>query len=430
MTVHDVLSSLREAGDRVRGFWLDGAGGRSWSGRRSILGLLEEGDPSLVFDAHRGVVERHCDGVVEEVGTDIFDALEREMAALAGSIEMWVGYFGYASRTDLPARASINGVPDAVWMGCRAPVVVDEPTVPESRTGRGDHTSDVPADVPTLEEYEHWFDTVQHHLRAGDTYELNLTYRTSRLSTCDPMTTYLRLRKFNPAPYAGLLTHRGTTLLAASPERFAKVDEDRWLETKPIKGTTSRGRNTAEDAAARWDLATDARFRAENLMILDLLRNDLATVCAVGSVTVPELMQVESYEHVHQLVSTVRGRLRPEVSTVASIRAIFPPGSMTGAPKRRTMELIDSIEPTARGIYSGAFGWIGTDGTADLGVVIRSAVATSAPGGHTYEIGCGGGVTVWSDARAEYDETMWKLSSVVGAIAERGEVAGPGAVRP
>ena len=246
---------------------------------------------------------------------------------------------------------------------------------------------------------------MQEQLRAGNTYEVNLTYRDDTGRADDPLATYLKLRATNPAPYAGLLRHRGTHLLSSSPERYATIDRRRWLETKPIKGTTPRGGTEEDDERLRASLATDPKYRAENLMIVDLLRNDLSMVCEVGTVDVPSLMAVESYATVHQLVSTVRGRLRDDVTTVGALRTLFPAGSMTGAPKLRTMEIIDEVEATPRGLYAGAFGWICADGRADLGVVIRSLYA--GPDG-VWRVGTGGGITVRSDVDEEWAETLWK----------------------
>ena len=188
------------------------------------------------------------------------------------------------------------------------------------------------------------------------------------------------------------------------------------METKPIKGTTPRGASEAEDAAERDRLASDPKFRAENLMIVDLLRNDLSMVCEPGTVEVPALMQVESYASVHQLVSTVRGHLRDGVGTVAALRALFPAGSMTGAPKLRTMEIIDRVEGSPRGVYAGAFGWIAGDGRADLGVVIRSLVARREEDAWSYTLGTGGGITVRSDVDEEYAETRWKAARLRSAL--------------
>jgi len=258
---------------------------------------------------------------------------------------------------------------------------------------------------------------VQEELRAGNTYEANLTYRLERSGELDPMAVYRRLRALNPAPYAGLLQHdvpgARAWLLGSSPERYAAIGADRVLETKPIKGTTPRGATPADDAASRRRLTEEGKFRAENLMIVDLLRNDLSTVCEPGTVEVPTLMAVESYATVHQLVSTVRGRLRPDVSTVGALRSLFPAGSMTGAPKLRTMEIIDRVEATPRGVYAGAFGWIAADGRADLGVVIRS-LATAGDG--RWSLGTGGGITVRSNLDEEYAESQWKAERLLTAL--------------
>ncbi len=259
---------------------------------------------------------------------------------------------------------------------------------------------------------------MQRQLRLGNSYEVNLTYREQIDSGVDPVAAYLRLRSINPAPYAGYLQHQGTALLSSSPERYATIDRHRWIETKPIKGTTPRGATTEQDAELARRLATDPKFRAENLMIVDLLRNDLSMVCEPGTVTVPVLMEVESYPSVHQLVSTVRGRLRDGVGTVEALRALFPAGSMTGAPKLRTMQVIEAVESSPRGVYSGAFGWISGDGRADLGVVIRSLVGQAGPDGasYRYTLGTGGGITVRSELDEEYAETRWKAARLRAAL--------------
>ncbi len=399
-----VLDAVRQGfarSDRV--FWLDGGGSRDWSGRRSLVGVLEDDDVSLTFDAARREVTRHQDGRSEVVGDDIFGVLEREIALDDGDADVhWVGCFGYASRPDLPARPWGIG-PDAIWMRSRGVRFFDhEPLVVSTGSTNVGERFDLPGTPPW---YAAAFAEVQEQLRAGNSYEVNLTYRDPVQGSPDPLATYLRLRASNPAPYAGLLRHRGTHLLSSSPERYATVDRHRWLETKPIKGTTARGDTTGQDESRAHELATDPKYRAENLMIVDLLRNDLSMVCEVGSVTVPSLMAVESYASVHQLVSTVRGRLRDDVSTLGALWALFPAGSMTGAPKLRTMQVIDEVEASPRGLYAGAFGWICADGRADLGVVIRSLYG--APDG-SWWIGTGGGITVRSDVDEEWAETLWK----------------------
>lgn len=395
--------------------WLDGGGARDWSRRKSLIGWLEEDDVSISYSAANREVTRHAGGRSEVVGDDPFVVLEGELAAGKRS-DQWFGYFGYAARPDLPALPDPD-LPDAVWLrpshireyehvlGLDTPPRASAATRP---AGRG--VSRRP------EAYATAFAAVQEHLHAGNSYEVNLTYRTRTPSTLSPAGAYLRLRTLNPAPYAGYLQHdvpgAEAWLLSSSPERYALVTDDRTIETKPIKGTTARGSTPDDDAAARGRLASDPKFRSENLMIVDLLRNDLAMVCDVGTVEVPALMEVESYASVHQLVSTVRGHLRDDVTTVGALRALFPAGSMTGAPKLRTMEIIEEVEATPRGAYSGAFGWISGDGRADLGVIIRTLVSA----GGEYVLGTGGGITVASEVADEFDETRWKAERLLQAI--------------
>ncbi|MDP2773357.1 MAG: anthranilate synthase component I family protein [Nocardioides sp.] len=423
MSPGDPVAFFREvAAARSRCFWLDGGGAREWSGRRSIIGWLEPDDVSLTYDAARREVTRHAGGRAEVVGDDVFAVLETELAT-GDAADQWFGYLGYACRPDLPAAPAVPGeLPDAVWMRPRHVRLFEHPPppglVPEGAPGRTlGHTPQPPPQPPSS--YAAAFERVQQELHAGNSYEVNLTYRTETRSDLDPATAYLRLRELNPAPYAGFLQHdlpgARSWLLSSSPERYALVGADRTIETKPIKGTTPRGVDAAEDERQRQSLATDPRFRSENLMIVDLLRNDLSMVCEPGTVVVPTLMEVESYATVHQLVSTVRGRLADGVSTVAALRALFPAGSMTGAPKLRTMQIIEDVESSPRGVYSGAFGWVAADGRADLGVVIRS-LTTSGDG--RYLLGTGGGITVQSDVASEWEESAVKADRLLASLVE------------
>lgn len=372
-----------------------------------VRGVLAPDDLSITYDAARREVRAHPGGAL--LGDDVFGVLD---GLLDGDpATLWVGWFGYASNPDLPARPA-EGVPDAVWMraGRVEPL---EPLEPAGRvpTRRG---TQPPEHSTPPSWYAEAFAEVQRQLRAGNTYEVNLTHRIELDSAVDPDTAYARLGAVNPAPYAGHLRHLGSHLLSSSPERFASVRGDR-LVTSPIKGTTPRGATPAEDAAQRERLLTDPKLRAENLMVTDLLRNDLARVCRPGSVLVTGLMQAESYATVHQLVTTVEGRLTDGVSTLQAVRALFPTGSMTGAPKLRTMQVIEAVETSPRGIYAGAFGWISGDGRAELAVVIRSLVRS--PAGR-WSLGTGGGVTVRSDLVEEWAETEWKVRRLAGVLEE------------
>jgi len=399
-----------------RCFWLDRTHARGWPGLGSVVGWLADDDVSLSLDATRGRVLRHASGRSEVVGTDVFAVLETEIADGPGDA-LWVGYLGYASRPDLPARGG-SELPDAVWLRVDPRRLV---------TVEPEQTSTVPPDaapgdarLTDEQSYAAAFDTVQEHLHAGRSYEVNLTYRVATSSAADPADVYLALRHRSPAPYAGYLQHdvvgaRGW-LLSASPERFLGVDAERVAEARPIKGTLPRGTTEAEDRALAQRLASDPKSRAENLMIVDLLRNDLSRVCRPGSVEVPSLMEVESYAQVHQLVSVVTGHLQDDVSTIGALRSVFPPGSMTGAPKLRTMEIIDEVETTPRGVYSGTFGWVRPDGRADLAVVIRSL---TSGGDGRWELGTGGGITVRSEVTEELEESYAKARALLRALRSR-----------
>lgn len=252
------------------------------------------------------------------------------------------------------------------------------------------------------------FDRVQRYLHDGDCYQVNLAHAFTIAVQGDPWHAYLRLRRDNPAPFAAYLDTPYGQILSASPERFLQVSASGVVETKPIKGTCRRGRDAAEDAALAQALAQSPKDRAENVMIVDLLRNDLGRVCRTGSVTVPSLFAVESFATLFHLVSTIRGELAAGTDALDLLRGAFPGGSITGAPKRRTMAIIAELEPLSRGIYCGTIAHLGWDGAMDSNIVIRTLVHQAGQ----LQCHAGGGIVIDSDGEAEYQETLLKSAAL------------------
>jgi para-aminobenzoate synthetase component 1 len=260
----------------------------------------------------------------------------------------------------------------------------------------------------TRASYAAAFAKVQGYLQAGDCYQVNLAQRFSASATGDALHAYLKLRRLSPAPYSAYLNFPEVQILCASPERFISVREGQ-VETRPIKGTRPRDSDPKIDAQLADELSTHPKDRAENLMIVDLLRNDLGKSCKPGSVRVPMLFEVESYANVHHLVSTVQGELSDECDALDMLSGCFPGGSITGAPKLRAMQIIDELEPHLRGIYCGTIGYVGFDGNMDSNIVIRTLVYSHG------EIRCwaGGGLVADSVCDAEYQETLDKASAML-----------------
>ncbi len=256
--------------------------------------------------------------------------------------------------------------------------------------------------------YAQAFDRVHAYICAGDIYQANLTFPVALRATGTASALYHALCRVQPVRYGALIEEEGRAILSRSPELFFRTGADGLIETRPMKGTQPRSADPAEDARRRYFLQTDEKNRAENLMIVDLLRNDLSRICTPGSVRVPELFTVESYETVHQMTSHITGRMEPGTGLGQILTALFPCGSITGAPKLRAMEILAALESAARGVYCGTIGWAAPDGRAEFNVAIRTLLLE----GDAAMLNVGGGVVYDSTARSEYEEALWKTRFV------------------
>ena len=312
----------------------------------------------------------------------------------------------FISEKDRRARAAARCHDEARWAVSARPIPAPQNAV----SGRG-----VCRAVPSLSraDYLRAVAHVQERIAAGDCYEVNLSRRLTVGAHVDPRALFSSLCRTNPAPFAAFMETETGAIVSSSPERFLRVTAGE-AESRPIKGTAPRGSDIALDRAAAEKLRLSGKDRAENVMIVDLARNDLGRVCRTGSVAVTDLCALESYAGVHHLVSTVRGRLLEGRTALDAARALFPPGSMTGAPKIRAMEIIDALEPVRRGPYAGVAGYIAAGGDADLSVLIRAFVLS----GDVVDLQTGGAVVSDSDPVGEYEEAVLKGERAVAALAE------------
>ncbi|GLP96426.1 aminodeoxychorismate synthase component I [Paraferrimonas sedimenticola] len=264
----------------------------------------------------------------------------------------------------------------------------------------------------TQSQYNQSFEKIQQHLLSGDCYQINLTQRFELAYQGDEFEVYLRLREHNQAPFGGFIRLEDHAILSLSPERFIQA-KGGWIETKPIKGTRPRFDEPDADQASASELANADKDRAENLMIVDLLRNDFGRVAGPGSVEVTKLFAIESFPAVHHLVSTIQAQLAPGLKPLDALRAAFPGGSITGAPKIRAMQIIEALEPSRRSVYCGSLGYVSQDGQMDTSICIRTLVAQQ----QTLYCWAGGGIVADSQMNAEYQETFDKVSKILPILA-------------
>jgi para-aminobenzoate synthetase len=454
-------------------FWLDDAAG---AGRTFIGTSVGPGSELLTQlpgeDRVRVVGE---DGSSSVADGSIFDLLRRRLSERRVECDLpfdfcggYVGYFGYGLKRGLGSPNRFEAAePDSCFMAATRMVAFDEsageafvigvvppgvpragveaevdelvrrlekipppPSAPLGRPARSGSVADAmaaefagdpagpvadPAVALALDRpaYLDAIAAAQQALYDGESYELCLTNRLRLpVDAADPRTVFARQRALNPAPYGAFLRFGDIAVLSSSPERFLRISPGGEVEARPVKGTRARGATPAEDGRLREELRSSVKDRAENLMIVDLLRNDLSRTCEVGSVVVDELIGLETHPHVHQLVSTIRGRLRDDRDPLGCVEACFPGGSMTGAPKLRSMEILDRLEPEPRGIYSGALGYLGLGGGVDLSIVIRTAVLRDG----VATVGSGGAITVRSDPEDEWREMLLKARPILDAL--------------
>lgn len=439
-------------GASTTAFWLDSA---SFSPGRARWSFMGDGSGPFAERISYAVAEGRVRRDGETSKQTIFDALARWLAergiARPPGIESpflpgWVGYLGYELKADAGAAdAHRSPLPDAQLLFADRIVAFDHEMqritlLAADLSGRQARAEawfdDVLARIvhapaladpppplgqprfrPALDDaaYLARIHGAKEAIRKGESYEVCLTNEFVAKAAVEPWDAYRRLRHANPAPFAAYLRFDGLAILSSSPERFLRIGEDGIVEARPIKGTIRRGVDDWQDIELAEKLRSSLKDRSEHLMIVDLLRNDLGRVCAIGSVEVPDLFAIERYATVHQMVSTIRGRLAAGTSPIACIRAAFPGGSMTGAPKLRTMAILDELEGRPRGIYSGAIGYVGLDGSVDLSIVIRTAVCHDGE----VRIGAGGAIIDLSDPDEELAEVRLKCRALIEVFGGR-----------
>lgn len=421
------------------------------AGRFSFIGV----EPFLVFKSKRDKVQITLDGKMYLEKTDPLDRLKSILNEyrLENNTHLpftsgGIGYFSYNLKNMLevlPHKASDDlKMPDIYFVFYKALIIFDKEspgevhisaldiTTQDAKSAR-DITSEIksrlgtpnlnpkipdPPEIrPTLKsnftkkKYLNAIEKVLDHIKAGDIYQACLTQRFSAQWNSDPYSLYLKLNKINPSPFSAYLNFDEASIISSSPELFLRRVGNS-LQTRPMKGTRARGKSDAEDIKNKKDLEESQKDISELLMIVDLERNDLGRVALPGSVRVTEMRRIETYPTVFQTIAVVEGELDKSANNIDIIRAAFPGGSITGCPKIRAMEIIDSLEPTQRGVYTGALGYLSFHDTMNLNIAIRTMVCKN----HKLYFGAGGGIVSDSDPEAEYEETLVKARALIDSL--------------
>ncbi|KRT54708.1 aminodeoxychorismate synthase component I [endosymbiont of Ridgeia piscesae] len=358
-----------------------------------------------------------CGGAIGYFGYDLvrrFESLPSLAEDAEGLPEMQIGLYDWALVVDHHAESSwLLGQGRDTRTERRWDELVALFSNPKPAEAGGFQLTGPLGSNLTRAEYQQRFERIQRYIHDGDCYQVNFAQRFEAPAEGDPWALYLRLRRTNPAPFGAYLQLPDSTLLSSSPERFLRLCGDR-VESAPIKGTSPRFADPEADRRSRRQLQQSEKDRAENLMIVDLLRNDLGRVCRPGSIRVERLFEIESFARVHHLVSQIEGRLAAGRDALDLLQASLPGGSITGAPKLRAMQIIEELEPHRRGVYCGAIGYLGFDGAMDTNIAIRTMVWSD----QRIRFWAGGGIVADSEVDAEYQETLYKVAPQIELLQE------------
>lgn len=424
---------LRSAGGAV---WLD-SGTSDHPGRR--FDVLAAAPRGLIFQGRDGLIVSG-DLPASQPEDDVFSFVERHISKMPAMDSAdhqsfntgWIGYIGYDAGMPLhglPTRGEDphtgmgyydwaivqDHATQRTWLYAEsqaAQVSAEQILAAEAENAGPFQLTEAFSSTSPAPSYQDQFSRLQGYITSGDCYQANLARHWSAAYQGDPLGAYIELRERFAGPYSAYIELGRHHILCLSPERFLMADRG-TLQTKPIKGTRRRGTTPEEDTRLLQELATSTKDKAENLMIVDLLRNDLGQVCRTGSIHVPTLFGLETFANVHHLVSTVEGQLRTECTAMAALKACFPGGSITGAPKRRAMEIINELEPAPRGIYCGSIGYLDASGKMDMNIAIRTLACSQG------RIHCwgGGGIVADSRCEAEYQEIEDKVGPLMSLLA-------------